>query len=92
MKETSESSLAPSTVENIVCVCVYVCTGAQLCLTICNPMDCVCVCVCVFVYVYVYAQVLLCLTLCNPMDFSPPNSSVLKIFQARILEWDVISS
>ena len=28
-----------------------------------------------------------CPTLCNPMDCSPPGSSVLKIFQARILEW-----
>ena len=29
----------------------------------------------------------LCLTLCNPMDYSPPDSSVYGIFQARILEW-----
>ena len=28
-----------------------------------------------------------CPTLCNPMDCSPPGSSVLGIFQARILEW-----
>ena len=27
-----------------------------------------------------------CLTLCNPMDFSPPNSSVHGILQARMLE------
>ena len=27
-----------------------------------------------------------CLTLCNPMDHSPPGSSILGIFQARILE------
>ena len=54
MKETPESFLGPSTMENIVCVCVCTHTGAQLCLTICNPMDCVCVCV----YVYVDAQVL----------------------------------
>ena len=33
-----------------------------------------------------------CLTLCNPMDCSPPGSSVLGIFQARILEWVVTSS
>ena len=37
----------------------------------------------------VYAQ--LCLTLCDPMDCSPPGSSVLGIFQARILEWVAIS-
>ena len=28
---------------------------------------------------------------CNPMDFSPPDSSVHGLFQARILEWVVIS-
>ena len=28
-----------------------------------------------------------CPALCNPMDCSPPGSSVLGIFQARILEW-----
>ena len=33
----------------------------------------------------------LCLTLCDPLDCSPPASSVHRIFQARILEWVVIS-
>ena len=28
---------------------------------------------------------------CDPMDCSPPGSSVLEIFQARILEWVAIS-
>ena len=28
---------------------------------------------------------------CDPMDCSPPGSSVLGIFQARILEWIAIS-
>ena len=28
-----------------------------------------------------------CPTLSNPMDCSPPGSSVLGIFQARVLEW-----
>ena len=32
-----------------------------------------------------------CPTLCNPMDWNPPGSSVLGIFQARILEWIAIS-
>ena len=32
-----------------------------------------------------------CPTLCDPMDCSPPGSSVHGIFQARILEWVVIS-
>ena len=31
------------------------------------------------------------LTLCDPMDCSPPGSSVYGIFQARILQWVVIS-
>ena len=30
------------------------------------------------------------LTLCDHMDYSPPGSSVLGIFQARILEWVAI--
>ena len=29
----------------------------------------------------------LCPTLCNPMDYSPPDSCVHGILQARILEW-----
>ena len=33
----------------------------------------------------------LCLTLCDSMDCSLPGSSVRRIFQARILEWVVIS-
>ena len=40
-----------------------------------------CVCVC--------AQ--LCPALCNAMDYSLPVSSVYGIFQARILQWVVIS-
>ena len=33
-----------------------------------------------------------CLTVCDPMDCSLPGSSVLGIFQARILEWVAIPS
>ena len=32
-----------------------------------------------------------CLTLCDPMDYSLPGSTIYGIFQARILEWVVIS-
>ena len=32
-----------------------------------------------------------CLTLCDPVKYSPPGSSVHRIFQARILEWVAIS-
>ena len=32
-----------------------------------------------------------CPTLCNPMDCSLPGSSVLRIFQARVLEWGAIA-
>ena len=40
-----------------------------------------------------YAQLLQsCLTLCDPMDSSPLGSSVLRISQARVLEWVTISS
>ena len=31
-------------------------------------------------------------TLCDPIDYSPPGSSVQRIFQARILEWVAFSS
>ena len=34
----------------------------------------------------------LCLALCDPMDYSPLGSSVHGLLQARILEWDAISS
>ncbi|CAI9161698.1 unnamed protein product [Rangifer tarandus platyrhynchus] len=33
-----------------------------------------------------------CPTLCDSMDYSPPDSSIHGIFQARILEWVTISS
>ena len=33
-----------------------------------------------------------CLTVCDPMDHSPPDSSVHRILQARILEWVAMSS
>ena len=33
----------------------------------------------------------LCLTLCDTMDCSLPGSSVLEIFQERILDWVAIS-
>ena len=32
-----------------------------------------------------------CSTLSNPMDCSPPGSSIRGIFQARVLEWGVIT-
>ena len=33
---------------------------------------------------------LFCLTFCDPMDYSPPDSSLHGILQARILEWVAI--
>ena len=33
-----------------------------------------------------------CPTLCDPVDCSPPGSSVHRIPQARILEWDAVAS
>ena len=41
--------------------------------------------------VCVCARAQLCPTLCCPVDYSPPGSSVHRIFQARILEWVTIS-
>ena len=45
------------------------------------------------VYISLIVKVLvtqLYLTLCEPMDYSPPDSSVHGILQARILEWVAI--
>ena len=42
--------------------------------------------------VHMLIQSLHCVQLCNPMDYSPPDSSVHGIFQARILEQVAISS
>ena len=33
-----------------------------------------------------------CPTLCDPIDSSPPGSSILGIFQARVPEWVLVSS
>ena len=44
----------------------------------------ICVCVCLVTK--------LCPILCDPFDHSPPGSSLLGIFQARVLEWGAISS
>ena len=41
------------------------------------------ICMCLYLHVCVQS----CLNLCDPMDHSPPDSSVLGILQARILEW-----
>ena len=53
-----------------------------------SPISTLYVCVCVRVCVYVCVQSFQSwLTLCDPEDSSPPGSSILGIFQARILEW-----
>ena len=44
------------------------------------------ICMCVLSYFK------LCSTLCDPMDCSPPNSSVHRILQARIVEWVAMPS
>ena len=43
-------------------------------------------------YVYMCSVAKLCQILCEPIDCSLPGSSVHAISQARILEWDSISS
>ena len=48
------------------------------------PRVCVCVCVCV-------CCTQSCLTLCDPVAYSPPDSSIHRILQARMLEWVAIS-
>ena len=49
----------------------------------------------IFIHIYAYymykcSVTQWCSTLCNRMDRNPPGSSVHGIFQARILEWDVV--
>ena len=54
-----------------------------------QPLVCT---LCLWVWFYfVPSCAQLCLTPCNPLDYSPPGSSVLGIFQARILELVAIS-
>ena len=51
-----------------------------------NPFVCVCVCVCVCAHSMTVMS-----NSHDPMDSSTPDSFVLGIFQARILEWVAIS-
>ena len=71
-------------------------TTEQLTLTYYDPaiplLDMYIVSVCVFMCVCVCVRTQPCTTLYDPKDCSPPGSSVLGIFQARILEWGAISS
>ena len=77
------------------CVSCVSCTGRQILYhrttwdphVYINICVCVCLCVCVCVYGLVAKS---CPTLCDPMDCSPWGSSILRIFQAGILEWVVI--
>ena len=55
-----------------VCVCVCVC--------VCG---CTCTCTCVHARVLAAQS---CPTICNLLDYSPPGSSVHRIFQERVLE------
>ena len=44
-----------------------------------------------YIYIYIGLCVQLLSILCDSLDYSPPGSSVLGNFQARILEWVAIS-
>ena len=79
-----------------ICVCVLV---VQLCLTLCDPMDCSLPGLSVHgisqarILAATAAVKLLqsCPTLYDPIDGSPPGSSVPGILQARTLKWVAIS-
>ena len=64
---------------------------------VCSALVSVCE-VCVHGHVYMLKGAVLCLvaqscpTLCDPMDCSPPASSAMGIFHARILEWVAMPS
>ena len=78
---------------------------AQLCLILCDSMDCspqdssvhgilkarVLEQVAIMFHVAAAKPLQSCLTLCDPMDSSPPGSPVPGILQARTLEWVAIS-
>ena len=74
------------------CVCVCVCARA---FEFINFLSCVCVCVCARARASALSltgtQLLACPTLCDPMDSSVPDSSVHRIFQARIPDEVAIS-
>ena len=72
----------------IVCVCVCVCVCACVCVCGCVGMDRLLSVNCFERHACLVAQS--CLTLCDPMDCSPPDCSVHRILQARILVWVAI--
>ena len=67
------------------CVYIHIYIDMSLHIYVCV---CVCVCMCVCVYVLVAQSYP---TLWDSMNYSPPDSSVHGISQARILEWVAIS-
>ena len=67
---------------------IFLSTQERVCVCVCV---CVCVGVCVYTHAGTHSVTQSCLTLCDPMDWSPPGSYIHGIFQARILEWVVIS-
>ena len=68
-----------------ICCC---CSVTQLCLTLCNPMDCsvpgVLACIIMLFLMLIIFNYMscaqLCLTLCDPMDYSSLGSSAHRIF------------
>ena len=70
----------------------YGISASQSCLLVVMPasqLKCLCVYVCVCVYMCVFVCVLVThsyLSLCAPVDCSPPDSSVHRILQGRILD------
>ena len=83
----------------------YACSVAQLCLTVCNPMNCIppgssvhgifqartLEWVAISFYIGMWKWKWSCWVVCDPMDCNLPGSSVHGIFQARRLEWVAIS-
>ena len=73
--------------DSVICVCVCVYTYIGLYVEKNMRKN-------IYVCVYMKMKVLViqsCPTLCDSMDCSLPVSSVLGIFQARIMEWVAIS-
>ena len=76
-----------STFNDIAFSCIW-CSVTQLCLTLCNPMDCsvpgVLACIIMLFLMLIIFNYMscaqLCLTLCDPMDYSSLGSSAHRIF------------
>ena len=73
----SPSPSLPCVHKSVCCLCLQCCPADRFISTIFLDS--------------IHVHIQLCLTLCDPLDYSLSGSSLHGIFQARILEWVIIS-